>query len=1151
VPQSQFALLRTRRFLPLFVTQFLGAFNDNVFKNALVILVTYVLATRAGMNGQVMVTVAAGVFILPFFLFSATAGQLADRYDKSVLIRWIKLAEIAIMLAGAVGFYLGSLPLLMAVLFLMGTQSTFFGPLKYGILPDHLGDEELIGGNALIEAGTFLAILIGTLVGGLVILDRHGAGIVSFLVLAVAAGGWAASLYVPPTAPASPELRIRYNIARETWNIIRVAASSRVIFLCILGISWFWLVGATFLAQFPTFAKDVIGGNEQVVTLFLTVFSVGIGVGSLLCNRLLKGAIHATYVPLGAVGITLFSIDLFFATQHPPAAGTELLSAEAFLAHAGSWRILLDLLLISVSGGIYIVPLYALLQERSEPAHRARNIASNKVVNALFMVVSAAATVAMLELGFSVPQVFLAVGLVNAGVAVYISQLLPGALVKSIVAWLLQALYRVDVQGIKNYFKAGDRVLIVANHQSFLDAVLIAAYVPDPLTFAIDTHIAKQRFIRFFLWLAKTHPLDPTNPMATRALIEAVRRGEKLVIFPEGRITVTGSLMKVYEGPGLIADKAGANLLPVRLEGAQFTPFSRLRGKVRVRWFPKIRVQFLEPRRFEVPPEIKGRMRRQYAADRLYNLMTEILFESSDHRRTLFQSLLDAAKTYGARHVVLEDIEREPLPYRRVIAASFVLGRRLAKGTRAGEHVGLLLPNAVGTAVTFFGLQAFGRVPAMLNFSTGTRNVVLGCRSAEIKTVYTSRRFLELGRLQDMAAGLREAGVEVEYLEDLRQRLTPLDKALGLVGSLAPHVSYALATRSRDPDAPAAILFTSGTEGAPKGVVLTHANLQANRYQVVSRIDFGPADTVFNALPMFHSFGLTCGTVLPLLSGVRTFLYPSPLHYRIVPELVYETNATIMFGTDTFLSGYARFAHPYDFYSMRYVFAGAERLKDETRRLWSDKFGIRILEGYGATETGPVLALNTPMQNRPGSVGMLVPGMQRRLEPIPGIEGGGRLWVSGPNVMAGYLRVDQPGVVQPPEEGWYDTGDIVSIDEHGYLFIKGRAKRFAKIGGEMVSLTAVEGYVGRLWPEHAHAVVTLPDPKKGEQLVLVTDHEEASREELIGFARKEGLAEISVPKTLLKVPELPLLGSGKVDYVRLKTLAEQSVAEMPGEAALG
>ncbi len=931
---SQFALLGTRRFLPLFVTQFMGAFNDNVFKNAMVILIIYVLAARSDMNGQVMVTLAAGIFILPFFLFSATAGQLADRYDRARLIRWIKVAEILIMLAGGFAFQLANVTLLMAVLFLMGTQSTFFGPLKYGILPDHLAEEELIGGNALIEAGTFLAILAGTIVGGLMILERHGPATVSVLVLAVAGVGWGASLFIPSTVPASPDLRVSYNAVRETWHIIREAAATRVVWRCILGISWFWLVGATFLSQFPTLAKDVLGANEEVVTLFLTVFSIGIGLGSLLCNRLLRGAIHTTYVPLAAVGITLFSVDLFFAARGFASPGGSLLGAKAFLAHAGNWRILADLLLIAVSGGVYIVPLYALLQERSPPSHRARNIASNNVVNALFMVVSAVATVAMLQSGFSVPQVFLVVAILNAAVALYIAQLLPGALLRSLIAWLLKAVYRLEVQDLRNYVQAGERVLLVANHQSFLDAVLIAASVPDPLTFAIDTRIAQRRWIRPFLWFARTHPVDPTNPLATRALIEAVRRGERLVIFPEGRITVTGSLMKVYEGPGLIADKADAVLLPVRIEGAQRTPFSRLRGKVHIRWFPKIRVQFLEPRRFDLPAQLHGRHRRQQAAGRLYELMTGMLFESSDYSRTLFQSLLEAARTHGRGHPVLEDIERQPVSYRRLILGAFVLGRRLAQDVPPAAVVGLLLPNAVGTALAFFGLHAYGRVPAMLNFSTGARSVVLACRSAAVRRVYSSRRFLAVAGLQDIADALAAAGVEVRYLEDVRSALGAHDKLLGALRALAPRLSYALTCRRRDPQAPAVVLFTSGTEGTPKGVVLTHANLQANRYSgsLAHRLRARghrvqrPAHVPFLRPHRRHraAGALTGVTHLPLSSPPCT-----TASCRSSPT---RPTATIMFGTDTFLAGYARHAHPYDFYSMRYVFAGAERLKDETRQ---------------------------------------------------------------------------------------------------------------------------------------------------------------------------------------------------------------------------
>jgi acyl-[acyl-carrier-protein]-phospholipid O-acyltransferase/long-chain-fatty-acid--[acyl-carrier-protein] ligase len=1144
--RNQFALLRTRRFLPLALTQFLGAFNDNLFKNALVILITFVLAEQSGLDARVLVVLAGGVLIFPFFLFSATAGQLADKYDKARITRYIKLAEIVIMLGAGLGFLLGSVSLLMTVLFLTGAQSAFFGPIKFGILPDHLADDELVAGNALIETSTFLAILGGTLFGGMAILAEGGTALVTALVVLVAVAGWWASRSIPPTQPATPELVVGFNPLAETWRILRVAGESRVILLCILGVSWFWAMGSTFLSLFPTLTKDLIGADEGVVTLLLIAFSTGIAAGALLCNRLLKGEVHATYVTLGSVGITLFALDLWLSTRSLPPPGADPMDIAAFLAQPGSWRLLADLVLLAVSGGLFIVPLQAMLQYHSPPAHRARNIAANNVVNALFMVAAAALSAMALAEGASIPQVFLVIALINAVVAVYILRLLPGALVKSLIAWLLDLCFRVEVTGLKHVREAGDRVLIVANHLSFLDALLIAAYVPDELTFAIDTHIAKQRLIRFFLSLAKTYPMDPTNPLAIRALVANVKRGEKVVIFPEGRLTVTGALMKVYEGPGLVAEKAGAMVLPVRLEGAQYTPFSRLRGKVRIRWFPKISVHFLPPRRFEIPPGLAGRRRREHVSDCLYDLMTDMMFASSDRDRTLFQSLIDARRIHGAGHLVLEDVELRPLSYRRLMTGAFALGRRIALETQPGERVGVLLPNVLAAGVTFFALHAYGRVPAMLNFSTGTANALLACRAVQLRTLFSSRRFVETGRLEELIAAIEGAGVKVRYLEDLRIEISPLDKVVGLIGGTLPQIAYWLACRKRNPRGAAVVLFTSGTEGAPKGVVLSHANIQANRYQVAARIDFGPTDIVFNALPLFHSFGLSTGTLLPILFGLKVFLYPSPLHYRIVPELVYGTDATILFGTDTFLAGYARFAHPYDFYSVRIVCAGAERVKDDTRRIYSERFGVRLMEGYGATETSPVLALNTPMQYKAGTVGHLMPGIDWRLEPVPGLTPGGRLVVRGPSVMSGYLRAERPGELQPPEGGWYDTGDIVSMDAEGFVTIRGRVKRFAKVGGEMISLAAVEDWVERLWPSEAHAVTALPDPKKGEQLVLITAHPNPKREDLTAFARREGIAEIAVPRALVQVLEVPVLGTGKIDYVKVRALAE-AWAEAAGE----
>ncbi|MBM3617377.1 MAG: MFS transporter [Alphaproteobacteria bacterium] len=419
--KNQFALLKTRRFLPLFITMFLGAFNDNVFKNALVILTTYVIAEKAGLNAQMLVTAAAGIFILPFFLFSATAGQLADSVEKTRIIGWIKIIEAILMAIGAIGFYTQNIWLLLAVLFGMGVHSTFFGPIKFSIIPQHLAKDELIGGNALVGAGTFLSILFGTLIGGLLILHESGVVFISVLTVAVAVAGYASSRFIPP-APSKAKSPIRWNIAKETWNIIGSARKNQDVFLSILGISWFWLVGATYLAQFPVLAQSTFGADETVVTFFLTLFSIGIGIGSLLCNRILKGKISGTYVPFGALGMALFTIILYFSSHNLAPTG-ELIGIGQFIANPAHWLPLAMLVLIPVSGGIYIVPLYAIMQERSDDAHRSRIIAANNVMNALFMVGSAILTLVLFSIGFKVTDVLLFIGVINIPVAFFIRKI--------------------------------------------------------------------------------------------------------------------------------------------------------------------------------------------------------------------------------------------------------------------------------------------------------------------------------------------------------------------------------------------------------------------------------------------------------------------------------------------------------------------------------------------------------------------------------------------------------------------------------------------------------------------------------------------------------------------------------------------------------
>jgi acyl-[acyl-carrier-protein]-phospholipid O-acyltransferase/long-chain-fatty-acid--[acyl-carrier-protein] ligase len=1142
--QSQFALFKTERFWPLFVTQAIGAFNDNAFRFALSLLIVYDLGPKLSINSALINTLAAGLLIVPFFIFSATAGQLADKYDKAFLTRRIKLIEISVIALASLSLFTEQVWLQLFAVFLTGTQSAFFGPIKYSILPQHLTKQELLGGNGLIEMGTFIAVLFGTMFGGFFILAGAGRQLVSAVMIGLAILAYMTSRRIPVAPPPQPDLKVNFNFLAETWRVLGHAKERPDVFQAILGVSWFWFLGVVFLTQIPIYVQADLAADEAVANLIIAVFTIAIGAGSIFTNRLLHGEVSVKYVPLAAILITVFIIDLFFATANlrdlAPTAG--FIPARQILSSWQGWRILVDLALIAFMAGLFVVPLYALVQTRASPPKRARIIAANNITNALFMTAATVLSAVLLEAGLSARGLFLALGIANAFAALYVCRLLPQELIASVARWMFQILYRVEVRGIEHFAAAGRRAVIIANHTSLLDGPLLSVFLPERASFAINTHVADRWWVKPAFQLFDLLAIDPTNPLALRTLVNELKRGRKVVIFPEGRLTVTGALMKVYEGPGMIAHMAGAKVLPVRIEGAQYSIFSRLRGKLRLKWFPKITLTFLPPVKFDAPEGLKGSELRDHLASRLYDVMTDMVFRTSPIDTPLFASLIDARATHGGVHKILEDIRRIPLTYDRLIAGSFILGRKIARLAPLQKHVGLLLPNAGGTFVTFFGLHAFRRIPAMLNFSTGAVNMAAACAAAEIRTIVTSRKFIETANLDKELKVLSERAAIV-YLEDLRDLLTLFDKLYGLFAKTFPHLALRMAGWNPDCNAPAVILFTSGSEGVPKGVVLSHRNLQANRFQAAARIDFTAQDIVFNALPMFHAFGLTGGTLLPVLSGVKTFLYPSPLHYKIIPELAYDTNASILFGTDTFLMGYARNAHPYDFFNVRYVIAGAERVKPETREIWMEKFGLRILEGYGATECSPVLAVNTPMHYKSGTVGRLLDQIQYRLDPVEGITEGGRLIVKGPNIMLGYLRADTPGVIEPPPDGWYDTGDIAKVDSEGFLIILGRAKRFAKIGGEMVPLNLVEAKAHAALPEHSHAVVAVPDKKKGEQLVLFTTDPGLDRKRLGEALKEAGVTELMIPRIVINVVEMPALGSGKTDYVTLNRLAREKTEQ--------
>lgn len=703
-------------------------------------------------------------------------------------------------------------------------------------------------------------------------------------------------------------------------------------------------------------------------------------------------------------------------------------------------------------------------------------------------------------------------------------------------------LYRVEVKGLENYEAAGERVVIIANHMSKIDMALIGCFIPERAMFSINIADVDKWWAKLAAHFFDILPFDPTNAMAARTQVSEVKKGRKLVMFPEGRISVTGALMKIYEVPGTIAHLADAQVLPLCINGAQYSKFSKMHGLLRRKLFPKITLTFLPPVKFKAPSDLKGGALRTHIAHKLYDTMTKMVFDTSDIDCTLMSSLLSARSAFGGGRKILEDIQRVPLTYNKLIIGVFVLGRKLAGMTNGQKNVGVLLPNANACVVSFFGLQVYNRIPAMLNFSTGAVNMAAACTAAQVKTIITSRRFITEGEMEEDLA-LLEKQAKIIFLEDVRETISFGEKMRGLLSAKFARTALSIIGSSSDANEPATILFTSGSEGVPKGVVLSHRNLQANMKQVATRIPVNSTDVMFNALPIFHALGLTLGALMPIMNGLRTFLYPSPLHYKIVPELCYGTDATVLLGTNTFLAGYARNAHPYDFYNVWLCVGGAEKVKQDTREIYMEKFGTRIVEGYGATECAPVLAANTPMHFKSGTVGRLFDGIEHRLEAVEGIDVGGELVVKGPNIMLGYLRADNPGVLEPPVDGWYPTGDIVDIDEEGYVTIIGRAKRFSKIAGEMVSLTSAETFISEAFPDREHAVVAVPDKKKGEKLVLFTTDKSINRKTLVSGLKKTDSIDMMTPKIIIHIDEIPVLRTGKVDYVTINNLALEQVPE--------
>ncbi|HEY4192345.1 MAG TPA: AMP-binding protein [Mesorhizobium sp.] len=696
--------------------------------------------------------------------------------------------------------------------------------------------------------------------------------------------------------------------------------------------------------------------------------------------------------------------------------------------------------------------------------------------------------------------------------------------------------FRIDDSRMKIARQAKTPVIYVVTHQARLDPALMLSLLPPETLHILDDASAKSPWLEPWRELARTIAFNAEHVFVSRRLVRVLKGNGRLAVYLPNEVEPDIKSFRLYRAVARIALQADASIVPIFVGGARHLPGSLTpAANAPRRWFARLSISVLAPMTIT---ELARRAGETWTtnSNALFDRVAEARLAATDLSRGLFNAMRDASDRIGHSHPIIADVVSGQMSYRQMFIAARVLGRRFEEKTAPGEVVGLLLPNANGVVLSLTGLWSSGRTAALVNYTAGPASITSAIRTAVVRTVISSRAFIEKAGLADEVEAVEKGGAKFLWLEDIRQSVTRLEK-------LTAALLWRYPLQRQDGDKPAVVLFTSGSEGTPKAVVLSHKNLLANAMQAEARITISPADTLLNVLPVFHSFGLTGGTILPLVTGVKLFLYPSPLHYKLIPEIARKVRPTVMFGTDTFLANYARAAKDGDFSSLRFVVAGAEAVKAETRRIYRERFQAEIVEGFGLTEAAPVVAVNTAIHGRDGTVGRLLPGMRMRLEPVEGVADAGRLWISGPNLMMGTMSAERPGELQPPEDGWHDTGDIVSVDREGFIAIRGRAKRFAKVAGEMVSLGAVEMLVQSLWPEEHHAAVAIPDKKRGERIVLVTTADAADPETLRRAGKQAGVGELMVPHDIVKVAEIPVLGSGKTDYTSARKLALDRLVE--------
>ncbi|HUF43182.1 MAG TPA: acyl-[ACP]--phospholipid O-acyltransferase [Verrucomicrobiae bacterium] len=1121
--------LRHPGFLPFFFTQFLGAFNDNFYK----IIVTLVALDipAAGGGGKHYIPLIGALFILPFLLFSGYAGHLADVHSKRNVLVGAKSFEIVAMALAFVAFFLDRFESMLAVVFLMGMQSTFFSPAKYGILPEMLGEQKLARGNGLIEMSTFAAIILGTSVGGAVYEAwKDHLEWIGMVLVAIAVLGTVTSLGIAKVPPSGSSKRFSGNPASEIWHGARQLYRNRTLWLTVMGISYFWFLGAFLQMVLPIFGKEVLMLGEARVALLFTFVAIGIGAGSLVAGALSSDRIELGLVPVGALGIGLFSLALF-ASQ--PSFG----AAAAALA------------LLGFSGGFFIVPLNATLQHRSGREEKGRLIATNNVFNFLGAMLASALLLLLSNLiGLPGDQIILIMGTVTFAATAFAIYLLPDVFIRFVLWLLTHSVYRIRVAGEEHIPRHGP-ALLVSNHVSFADSFMIGASLPRFVHFMLHRDYYDNRWLHWLFRLMHAIPVSATN---RRDIVESIKRargelakGNVVCIFAEGTISRTGRVLPFKRGFEKIVEGTDAPIIPVHLDGLWGSIFSFQGGRFFWKWPKKI----LDPVTVSFSAPMPAGATVQDVRNAVLELESAAYALRPGARDLLHTRFIRTAKRRWLSFCMADTTGVE-LNYGKALIGAFVLARWFKKNCPQQSMIGIVLPATVAGSLVNIATLLAAKIPVNLNFTAGAEFMTSAAAQCRIKTIITSRLFLSKANLEPIEG--------MVFLEDIRKTFGVRDKLSALLKALLPAgwLSRRLEKIQKAEDL-ATVIFSSGSTGAPKGVMLSHRNIIANVDAISQVIQFNRDDRIMGVLPLFHSFGFTGTLWLPALVGFGALYHPNPTDAKTIGETIQKYRGTLLISTPTFYAGYLRRCTQEEFASLRYLIAGAEKLRAPIAKAYQEKYGLTILEGYGCTELAPVVSVNLPdvahdrenqIGHKPGTVGHPIPGVIVKVidpesEKPLSLDEAGLLLVKGPNVMLGYLN--QPELTaQAMRDGWYVTGDIAAVDEDGFILITDRISRFSKIGGEMVPHIKIEEVINEILGSAASAVTALPDEQRGERLVAFYVGNGITKEEIWNKLNQTDLPKLWIPKRndLHPIDSLPVLGSGKVDLKKIKALAQEREA---------